>query len=80
MTSPYAFASSDTVGMSAGAAVINSQTQEHVGEMLFDFIPETFMTAIQQKTAIGQGRTGFVILITPEPDVSWVLVYYLVFI
>lgn len=71
VTSPYAFASSDTVGMSAGAAIIDPQNQEHIGEMLIDFIPSSFISAVQgQRTAIGQGRTGFPIIITPQPDVS----------
>ena len=71
ITSPYGFASSDVVGMSAAASLIDPSTQQHIGETLIDFSPGSFINALDEtNTAIGQGETGFPIVITSSPDVS----------
>jgi hypothetical protein len=70
-TAPYAFSTSDIVAMSAAQLLIDPETGHHAGMTLMDFIPEAFIRTINaSNTAIGQGGSGFPVLITPRPDVS----------
>ncbi|CAB9502209.1 expressed unknown protein [Seminavis robusta] len=69
ITPPYLFASSNVIGMSAGAALIDPRTGTLVGVTLIDFSPSAFVDAINENgTTIGAGNSGFPILITPQPD------------
>ena len=71
ITAPYEYASSDIVGMSAAASLIDPETKEFIGETLIDFSPGSFIDAVDPvNTAIGQGQTGFPVIITSEPDVG----------
>ena len=70
ITAPYDFASSDVVGMSAAASLIDPSSNQYIGETLIDFSPGSFINALVVNTAIGQGETGFPVVITSSPDVS----------
>ena len=67
VTAPYFF-TSGLIATSMTSSLIDSQTSEHVAQVLIDFLPEAIIAALA-RTTVGQGGNSFAILVTPEKDV-----------
>ena len=68
VTSPYLFVGDEEyVGQSATSPLIDPNTNEHVGQVLVDYVPNSIFTTLNDNTVLAPG--GFPVLITPSSDV-----------
>ena len=68
VTTPYAFAGSDTIAQTATGPLIDPGTGAHIGQVLQDFtVTESFSSLTSSSTPFSKG--GFPLLITPTTDI-----------
>ena len=68
---PYLFASNGFVGQSSTLPLIDPSTEEYVGSVMIDFLPQRIIDSLaSSNTRIGQGTDGFPILVSMDRDVS----------
>ena len=69
VSAPYVFASTGITGCSMTTSIIDPSTDEHVGQVLLDFIPQPIIDAsMTENTAVGSGKEGFTFIITKKED------------
>lgn len=69
VTPPYRFASGNKYAASVTYSLIDPNTGVHIGQTLLDFLPNSFLDALESNTQIGNSKSGFPIVITAGADV-----------